>query len=306
MSKLSEVLDVLDVQSTSTDKVDSFTGQNIYIPTNRTYGGQLLGQAIVAASRTTSEYRLPNSVHSYFLKPGKLDQPISYQVERLHDGVTFSHRQIRAYQAGERPIFQATVSFHEFEESAVDFSTEFPTNLPKPPEVRSFEQVFEKVKHANIWTQYFSKQMPFEIRQISSNLFLGADKEEESLAELVWLRIRPEDVGQLGDRLTSQVTRRALLAFASDQFAFSPALRAGHLNWLTKGAQYVSLDHTQYFHRDIDLTKWHLFVGTSPAGANARGVGITNVFNSDCDVVSTIVQEGLIRVKGNNDSSIRF
>jgi acyl-CoA thioesterase-2 len=146
--------------------------------------------------------------------------------------------------------------------------------------------------------------MPLEIRQVSPSLFLGKDKDQGQ--ELVWMRIRPDDAELLEQFYASnkrwsnstqqQMVQRALLAFACDQYAFSPALRKGGLSWLIRGCNYASLDHTMYWHRDVDLTQWHLFAGHSPAAASARGLGVNYVFDQQGNVVSTFLQEGMIRV----------
>jgi acyl-CoA thioesterase-2 len=302
MASLEQVLNAFDLEQATGDD-DTFTADSLYIPTKRVFGGQFLAQSVVAAAKTTSEYRLPSSLHAYFLKPGLLDETLSYEVGRLQDGVTFSHREVSAYQthSNGRPVFKAMVSFHERESSPVDFSAAKMPPTPDPKEVATFTQTFEKYSKTSEWARYFASSMPFEVRQISPSLFLGEDPAGENARELAWVRVRPEDARLLqtipkASGLNEQLLGRALLTFVSDQFAFSPALRKGGLSWLAKGSKYVSLDHAQYFHRDVDLTRWNLIAGDSPAAANSRGLGVTHVFTEDGETVSTFTQEGLIRV----------
>lgn len=302
LASFEQVLSAIDVQPLARQS-DTFLAESLYIPTKRVYGGQFLSQSLIAAARTTSEYRLPSSLHAYFLKGGVIEEELRFEVQRLRDGVTFSHREVSVYQdsQGQKPLFKAMVSFHEEEVSSVDFSAAKMPQTPAPKEVRIIGEAFQRYTKTSEWARYFASNMPFEIRPISPSLFLGEDPAGEHAQELAWVRIRPEDVAFLEEfsaraGLNEQLVQRALLAFLSDQFAFSPALRKGGLSWLIKGAQYVSLDHAQYFHRDFDLRSWHLVSGDSPAAANARGLGVAHVFTQEGETVSTFTQEGLIRV----------
>ncbi|MDR1861721.1 MAG: thioesterase family protein [Candidatus Ancillula sp.] len=309
MPSLAQVLKVLDLEQNGADK---FTGGNISIPTGAVYGGQFLAQSIIAASRTTSEYRFPNSMHAYFIKSGDLKKEICYTVDRLRDGVKFSHRELSASQkVDNREVlaFRSLLNFHEKEDSALDFSAEIP-DVPLPEEVQKLSDRFLERGVKGEWGNYFINEAPFEVRQISPSLFLTQDDTPDRI-EAAWFRINPEDV-EMFKKMTaeqfgnnSETLNRALLAFISDQFAFSPAIRKSNLNWMTHGASYVSLDHSQHFHRAVDLSKWHLIYGTSPAGANARGIGVSNIFSIAGDCVSTVVQEGSIRV-ADHDSSVKF
>jgi acyl-CoA thioesterase-2 len=333
LARLSDVLRILDLTSREADgaESDTFQGNNVYIPTGRTYGGQLVAQAIIAASRTTSEYRLPNSLHAYFMMPGDLNQELTFAVERLRDGAAYSTREVSAFNArGDRAIFKALVSFHEGENSDVDFSAARMPDVKDPHKFKTLEEVFTQYVEVdgkkNEWARYFTQEMPFEVRQVSSSLFLGSDeraKKGDFVQDLAWIKIRDSEtslIDEFCDNLTSfasnrqqlstgthddlnyfrahyrQLIMRALLAFASDQFALSPALRQGGVSWLNKKANYASLDHSIWFHNDVDLTKWHLFAGSSPAASSARGLGISNVFSSERKVVASFAQEGMIRV----------
>lgn len=304
MASLAKVLKVLDVEiAKNTNQSDFFQADSVYIPTGHTYGGQFLGQSVISAAKTTSEFRQPSSIHAYFMEGGQLSEKLDYRVDRLRDGVKFSHREVTAFQGDRvKPIFKSMISFHEEEDSEIDFTSGNIPDVPKPDKVPDISEVFAPFDGKNEWSTYFVNEMPLEIRQISPSLFMGSDKRGIDAQELVWTRIRPSDIAVweefCSDKSDHQIQlfQRALLVFISDQFAFSPALRKAGLSWLNKDAQYVSLDHAQYFHRDVDLTKWNLYVGDSPAGANARGLGVTVIFNEDGDIVSTVAQEGSIRV----------
>ncbi|MDR2082532.1 MAG: thioesterase family protein [Candidatus Ancillula trichonymphae] len=309
--KIVEVLNALDLQKvdeshTSAAFLDTFLAESsLDIPAKRTYGGQLLAQSLTAASLTTSEYRLPNSLHAYFILPGALDKQILYTVERLRDGAAYSHREVSVTQVDSanrtRIISKTLVSFHEPEELDINFcAPAFPT-APRPEAVPTFEEVFRGSATKSAWAKYFSSQMPFEIRQASRSLFAGRDSKAlagKRSPELVWFRVREKEAHLLdkNTHLKRQLLQRILLAFFCDQFAFAPALRQSTLSWTIPGSAYASLDHGMWFHEDINLLDWNLFYGTSPNAADARGLGISYIFNSAHKVVTTVVQEGMLRL----------
>ncbi|MDR1448525.1 MAG: thioesterase family protein [Candidatus Ancillula sp.] len=310
MARIGDVLDALylkkvDAYYANSAVSDTFLAEkNLNIPTNRTYGGQLLAQSMVAASLTTSGYRLPNSLHAYFILPGALDKQILYHVERLRDGAAYSHREVTATQTDasgkRRNIFKSQLSFHEPEKLNIAFAApEFP-QVPAPESTTSFEDMFKADIGKDAWTEYFRFQMPFEIRQISQNLFFGRDQKALDgirSPELVWFRVRPEEAHLLAENmhLKRQLLQRVLLTFFCDQFAFAPALRQSTLSWTIPGAAYASLDHAMWFHEDIDLLDWNLLYGTSPNAADARGLGVSYIFNQKHKVVATVAQEGMLR-----------
>lgn len=311
MSNFENLVRCLDIKPL---RNDIFEGTNLYIPTNNIYGGQFLSQSIIAASKTTSEYRLPNAIHANFFSPGDLASPTIYQVERIRDGRVYSFRDIRV-KNGNVNVFRASVSFHEDENLGAKFQTiKFP-NVEKPESYLTLRDVWEKdaQNKKNLWANYFVSAIPFEQRPCNPSLFKGSDKTvretcgviDNKVTEAHWFKIFDDDIQYYEvlkkDNLYFGVLNRAFLAFISDQFGFSIAMRQGGLNWLIKESSYASLDHAMWFYdNDIDLTKWHLIVSESPVANDARGLGYSHILKEDGKLVATFIQEGMLRAKITN------
>ncbi|MDR0950972.1 MAG: thioesterase family protein [Candidatus Ancillula sp.] len=314
-----KLLNSLSLKRFDSKESEIFEGGNLFIPTGATYGGLMLAQSIMAAGLTTSEYRLPNSMHAYYILPGDLSRSTFYEVQRLRDGAAYSHREVTAFQTdSSKPIFKNLISFHEGEDTGVEFQTLKMPEAGDPEKLKSMEEIWtpiaEKAKEKNPWANYYSENLPFEQKPFSKSLFFGADPEADlsgknKLFDSCWVRIKPEDVSfyseytKLFDKekdkkgaVKIQLLNRALLAFASDQFGFAPAMRQGGLSWLVPNSQYASLDHAMWFYDDnIDLAKWHLFTGISPQSGHGRGLGSSAIFNQEGKLVATYIQEGLLR-----------
>lgn len=288
MTTLKQLIDVLSVKTLSEDE---FEGKNLYIPTNATYGGTFLSQSIIASALTTSLYRLPNSLHAYFLLPGNLSKNIVYNVVRLRDGAKFSNRRVDVFDSG-KLIFYANVSFHETEESLVNFDRLDDVDINSPDNYLNLTEIFANLKHKNEWTNYFS-HMPFEQKPTNPSLFIGTDKNPQK--EVTWFRVWESDF-TLYNKHKSELLNRALLTFLSDQFGFSSVMRRGKVSWLTKESSFTSLDHSIWFYEnDIDLTSWHAVISDSNVGKQARGLGISYIVNDSFKIVACFAQEGLMR-----------
>jgi acyl-CoA thioesterase-2 len=248
------------------------------------FGGQVLAQALLAAGRTITDGRLPHSLHGYFLRAGDVREPITFTVERLRDGRSFSARRTHALQGGEA-ILSMITSFQE-QQPGLDYADEMPTGIPGPDEVPSALDVLGGIDHpvAKFWTQ----EAAFDVRHVGGSIYLGPPAEATG-QQAVWFRSR----GPLPD---DQLLHRALLAYACDQVMLEPILRRAGRSWVTRGLSIASLDHAMWWHRDVRVDDWLLYVQSTPSAQGGRGLGAARVFTQDGTLVASVAQEGMVRV----------
>ncbi|KGM12859.1 acyl-CoA thioesterase [Cellulomonas bogoriensis] len=279
---LRTVLDVLDVQRLDED---TFTGASLPKPGGRVFGGQVLAQSLLAAARTVDGDRYPHSVHGYFLRAGEVDAPITFAVERMRDGRSFSARRTHALQHGV-PILSMITSFQE-DQPGVDHADTPPLDVPPPDQVTSALEVLAPVDHpvAAFWTQTSA----FDLRHIEESLYL-APAAGRTDRQMVWMRARgpvPSD---------DQALHRALLAYACDQVMLEPVLRRHGQGWASPGLSVASLDHAMWWHRPVRVDQWLLYVQAAPSAHGGRGLGTAAVYTQDGTLVASIAQEGMVRV----------
>ncbi len=278
---LDHALEVLNLDQVDED---TFTGTSLPQLHGRVYGGQVLAQAVVAAVRTVAPSRMIHSLHGYFLRPGDLEEPITFTVERLRDGGSFSARRTHALQFG-KPILSMIASFQE-DQPGLEHQDEMP-RVPGPEDLPSSVSIFGALDHPI--AKFFYRNGAFDMRHVQQALFTGPAPKKQSV-QAMWLRARtpvPED----------QAMQRALLAFACDQVMLEPVMRTHGLSWVTPTGSIASLDHAMWWHRDVDLSEWLLFAQETPSGQGGRGLGTAKVFSQDGRLVATIAQEGMVRLK---------
>ncbi|MDM7855952.1 acyl-CoA thioesterase [Cellulomonas alba] len=280
---MAHVLGVLDVAA-DPDRPDAFTGASLPQPGGRVFGGQVLAQSLLAAGRTVPDGRLPHSVHGYFLRAGAVAEPIEFAVERLRDGRSFTARRTHAIQGG-APILSMITSFQEHQDG-IDYQDEMPADVPAPEDVPS---AFDEMGHldhpvAKFWTQ----EAAFDVRHAHGSLYLGPGPRDHG-RQLVWFRAR----GAVPD---DQLLHRALLAYACDQVMLEPILRRAGQSWVTPGLSIASLDHAMWWHRDVRVDDWLLYVQSTPSAQGGRGLGAARVFTRQGVLVASIAQEGMVRV----------
>ncbi len=278
---LRSLLGILDLEQTG---ADTFVGTSLPKVGERVFGGQVLAQSLVAAARTVEAERLAHSVHGYFLRPGNVAEPITFAVERLRDGRSFSARRTHAVQGGV-PILSMITSF-QLEQEGFDHADAMPTGVPAPEQVPSVLDSLERVdpRIAAFWT----RSSPFDMRHVDGSLYL----QPASLAadrQRVWMRA-------IGPVPADQSLHRALLAYACDHVMLEPVLRRHGASWATPGLSAASLDHAMWWHRDLRVDQWLLFVQAAPSAQGGRGLGIAQVFSQDGTLVASIAQEGMVRL----------
>lgn len=277
---LGAVLGALQLEQTDED---TFVGRSLPQIHGRVYGGQVLAQALLAAGRTMTDDRLPHSVHGYFLRPGDLEEPITFAVERLRDGRSFSARRTHAIQSG-KPILSMITSF-QADQQGLDHAEAMP-QVPPPEDLTSSVEFFSSLDHPV--AKFFYRNGAFDLRHVEGALFTGPGTERTDVQHL-WMRAR-------GPLPAGQLQQRAILAYACDQVMLEPVMRRHQLSWATRGASVASLDHAMWWHRDVDVADWLLYSQSSPSASGGRGLGVAKVHARSGELVATIAQEGMIRV----------
>lgn len=253
----------------------------------RVYGGQVLAQALLSASRTVPQERHVHSLHAYFLRPGDLDHPITFQVDRIRDGRSFTTRRVVATQHG-RAILNLAASF-QIEEEGYSHQDEMP-DVPPPEQCLSRKELMEQHSEQvspKILDQ-FAKPFALDLRHTETeNLF---QPEAKPARRSVWFRLEaqlPEDYS----------LHAHLLAYASDMTLIQTCLRPHAQSLFDPKLQIASLDHAMWFHRPFRMDQWLLYVQDSPSASQARGFNRGNIYTRDGELVVSVAQEGLIRVR---------
>ena len=278
------LLDVLSLGETGArTSEDIFTASSHPMPSGRVFGGQVLGQSIVAASRTLAPERSPHSLHGYFLRPGDVRKPLTFSVDRIHDGRSFSRRRIQAFQDGE-PIFSAIASFQD-EDPGREHQLPMP-EVPGPDELTGPSPLVMDRPDASL----LLRANPIEVRHVGSDIYLAVEDREPRQA--VWTRLRRP----IGD---DPVLHRAALAYLTDFTIQEAVLRAHGVPWSTPGIRTASLDHAIWWHRFGRADEWMLYVQESPSARGGRGLAQGHLYARDGRLLASVAQEIMLRVPEN-------
>ena len=285
MSKvLSELVSLL-----SLEKIEEnlFRGESQDLGWGRVYGGQVLGQALSAAAQTVSDERHVHSLHAYFLRPGKVDRPIVYDVDRIRDGGSFTTRRVVAIQDG-KAIFHVSASF-QAREPGFEHQDTMPEGVPSPESLLSDAEIMDEhaVKIPKKILEQRLADRPFELRLVDEPRD-PISPEPSAPERMLWFKT----VDKLPD---DPALHHYLLAYASDYSFMTTALKPHGVAWLTPGMQVASLDHVMWFHQPFRVDEWLLHVVHSPAASSARGLVRGSVYTRDGVLVASTAQEGLIR-----------
>jgi len=277
------LLSILDLEPL---ELNLFRGRSPDIGWQRVFGGQVIGQALVAAARTV-EGRTAHSLHAYFLRPGDPKVPILYEVDRIRDGKSFTTRRVDAVQHG-KAIFSMEVSF-QVAEAGLDHQIAMPAvpppeELPTESDISSLylEGAPESVR------RYWERERPIELRPVDLRHFLGREALEPS--QYIWIRT----TGRLPD---DPEIHRCVLAYASDMTLLDTALYPHGRVVFDTDLQAASLDHAMWFHRPFRADDWLLYAEDSPSASGGRGFNRGSLFSRDGRLVASVAQEGLIRLR---------
>lgn len=262
-----------------------FRGESRDIGSDRVFGGQVLGQALTAASYTV-EGRDVHSLHAYFLRPGDVAAPIVYDVDRARDGRTFSNRRVVAIQHG-RPIFNMAASF-QLPEDGLEHQVEMP-RVPGPDGLADVREIPEGIlaRVPDKMRRFLTHERPFEIRPVEPVQLL--DPEPAAPRRHAWIRT----VAPLPD---NPDLHRDLLAYISDYQLVGTATLPHEVSFVAGNLQMASLDHAMWFHHAFRVDEWLLYAMESPNASGGRGLAFGRFFTADGRLVASTAQEGLIRV----------
>ena len=275
------------------DKIDrdifSWNGKNVGY--KRIFGGQVMAQTLIAAYKTIDVEHFAHSFHSYFLRPGDMDKPITFTVDRIRDGKSFTTRTVKAIQDGEA-IFNCSISFQK-RESGLEHQIDMP-QVPEPESLKNELEIREAVlKELNIRKEdipMFIKEREIEMRPVEEENYLNPKRLPPY--KDTWIRTD-------GKLPSDQTIQQAFLLYISDMGLLAAANNSVGVNFLTKNFQNASLDHAMWFHRKIDLDGWFLYSIDSPITRNARGFSRGSIFSRDGKLIASCSQEGLIRLWDN-------
>ncbi|NYJ67325.1 acyl-CoA thioesterase-2 [Pseudoclavibacter chungangensis] len=276
-------LDLTDTGARTSN--DIFTGPSQWMPNGRVFGGQVAAQSLVAAMRTIETDRPVHSMHGYFLRPGDIAEPITFAVDRIHDGNSFSTRSVRAYQYG-HVIWSMIASFQTLE-GGLEHAATMPEGIPGPEELPSEAEALQRIdpRLAEHWVH----RRPFEMRHVQQPVYVQP-AEERATGQAVWMRT----VAPLPD---DPLLHQAAIAYVSDYTMLEPLLRAHGIAWMDSRLRVASLDHAVWWHRAARADEWLLFVESSPSASGGRGLTLGNIFTRTGELVATVAQEGMVRLK---------
>ena len=278
-----DLLAVLDLEQL---EVNLFRGRSPQDAWQRVVGGQVVGQALMAACRTVDVVaRPPHSLHAYFLLAGDPKVPIIYEVDRIRDGKSFVTRRVIAIQHGQA-IFSMAVSFHGAE-PGLSHQAKMP-DVPKPDELPSEAEIKERVMPLmpEPVRRYYERPRPIELRVVETSRYLGKATEDGKFH--VWIRAT-------GALPAEPAIHQCVLAYASDMTLLDSALMAHGRSVFDKTIMAASLDHALWFHRPYRADEWLLYAQDSPNLSGSRGFSRGLIFASDGTLIASVTQEGLLR-----------
>ncbi len=262
-----------------------FRGRSPNIGWQRIFGGQVIGQALVAASRTVEPERRVHSLHGYFLRPGDPDIPIIYMVDRIRDGKSFTTRRVVAIQHGEA-IFSMGASFQILEDGLVH---QLPMpDVPDPDELMpesELKALYLEKAPENI-KAYWNRERPIELRPVNLKHYVSNEPLEP--VQHVWFRASEPLPG-------APIVHECVLAYASDMTLLDTSLFAHGKSIFSRDLQVASLDHALWIHRPVKADEWLLYAEDSPSSSGARGFTRGTIYSRDGCIVASSAQEGLIR-----------
>lgn len=279
-----DLLALLDLETIGEDR---FLGHSPTSAGRHLYGGQVVAQALVAATRTVPTDRPVHSLHAYFVLAGNPQIPIDFAVERIRDGRSFTTRRCVATQEG-RTIFSLEASFQAREDGF-----EHSVDMPATPAPESLEPIGDLVDRFRGFLpapsdHWMKRASGLDMRIVAPETLLAPNR----AGQLIWFRVE----GPLPD---DQAIHTALLAYLSDMTLLNTALTVHGRNIFDPRIQVASLDHALWIHRAFQVDDWLLYVQDSPAASHARGLTFGKIFSRDGRLLASVAQEGLIRLRTN-------
>ena len=282
---LNRPLELFNLEKVDRD-IFSWNGKNVGY--KRIFGGQVMAQTLIAAYKTVNVEHFAHSFHSYFIRPGNMEKPITFTVDRIRDGKSFTTRSVKAIQDGE-VIFNCSISFQK-REKGLEHQVDMP-DVPEPETLKSEqelrEDIHKELKMKKEDMPMFFRQQEIEMRPVEKQNYFKPERMPPY--KNTWIK----NEGKLPD---DQVIQQAFLLYISDMGLLGAANNSVGVNFLTKNLQNASLDHAMWFHRKLDLNGWFLYTIESPITRNARGFSRGSIFSRDGKLIASCTQEGLIRL----------
>jgi len=279
---LDDLVKLLDLEPI---EVNIFRGLSPDESRQRVFGGQVAGQALVAAARTVADDRQVHSLHGYFLRPGDPAVPILYEVDRIRDGRSFTTRRVVGIQHG-RAIFNLQASFH-VQESGLDHQLPMPDG-PDPESLPDFKSRLERYR--DMLGEWYERPRPIDTRYVEGDP-IGRRHRAPQPRQRVWMRAD----GELPD---DPVLHACVVTYASDMTLLDTTLLPHGVGWADDSVQMASLDHAMWFHRPFRADEWLLYDQITPSTFGSRGLASGSIFTRDGRLVVSVMQEGLIRSVG--------
>jgi len=267
--------------------VDLYRGPRNPGGKGRVFGGQVIGQALMAATGSVDHDRICHSLHAYFMRAGDENYPIIYRVERDYDGGSFSNRRVIAMQRG-KPILNMTASFQK-QESGFEHQADMP-DVPGPDELLNEQQLAASLGDAvpERLRAFFTRPRPIEMRPVTP--WTPVDPKPMPPVSHIWFRA----AGPTGD---DQILQRAILAYASDMSLLGTCMKPHGISWMKPGMQTASLDHAVWLHGEVKADEWMLYATDSDWSGAGRGFNRGKIFNRKGELIASTAQEGLIRFR---------
>jgi acyl-CoA thioesterase-2 len=279
---LDKLIDLLDLEQI---ELNIFRGRSPEDsgPGQRVFGGQVAGQALVAAGRTVPADRPVHSLHAYFIRPGDTSVPIVYTVDRVRDGRSFTTRRVSAIQHG-RPIFTLSASFHHAEPGP-----EHADPMPGVPPSEAVERTSDRLAALFGEIPPQVQDSPIDLRSVGPlPVEVARDPSLRPSMNLIWLRVD-------GELPEDPLLHVCLMTYVSDLTLLDSVLIRHGLYWGDGRTMGASLDHAMWFHGPFRADRWLLYAQESPVARGARGLARGQVFTAEGNLVVSVMQEGLIR-----------
>jgi acyl-CoA thioesterase II len=285
--------DLLGVLQLERIEINLFRGESRDIGSPQVFGGQVLGQALMAASATVEPDRLVHSLHAYFLRAGDFNKRIVYEVDRSRDGGSFTSRRVVAIQDGQQ-IFHMSASFQTAEEN-LDHQAKMP-DVPAPETLKDVRDWIASAKNLpEGMKKVMSRDRPFEFRSVNMEKLVTATgvvpPEDRPTHLQQWFKA----VDKVPESPNNEALHRCLLAYASDYYLLSAVTIPHGIDLERARMRVASIDHAMWFHRPVRVDDWLLYVVDSPSASGARGLSRGSIFNRQGELVASTAQEGLFR-----------
>ncbi|HXA28486.1 MAG TPA: acyl-CoA thioesterase II [Candidatus Angelobacter sp.] len=286
---LDDLLRILDLEPI---EENIFRGTSPAEQRQQIFGGQVAGQALVAAGRTV-ERGTVHSLHAYFLRPGDIRVPILFEVDRIRDGRSFTTRRVVAVQHG-KAIFNLSASFH-VEEPGIEHQLDMPANLPDPESLPTVAEMVEPHRERlGELGEWWLRRRPIDVRYVEPEVPAPLRDGVKAQYQRVWIKAD----GPLPD---DPLLHACVVAYASDMTLLDTTVLPHGMTWGKGLLMGASLDHAMWFHRPFRADEWLLYDQDTPAAYGARAFARGSIFSSDGRLVVSVAQEGLVRTRRQED-----